>query len=220
MKKRVVIFDMDGLMFDTERLACTMWKKAGAENGYTIPDSFFPSIIGSNTVETERIFKQRFGRDFPYQRLRKIRLDYTDRFLQDEGVPVKKGLLPLLDILTENNIKKAVATSTEKGRARENLTLAGILEKFDCLVGGDDVTKSKPEPDIFLEAARQLHTRPSSCIVLEDSEKGIAVALAAGMVPVMVPDIIPPPSWVAEKNIHVCASLEEATPLVKILLEF
>ena len=93
---KAVIFDMDGLMFDTERLLSIMWKKAGKEKGYTIHNSIFKEIYGSNVIETEKIFKKKYGQDFPYHTLRSIRLNYTDFFLEKEGVPVKKGLIRLL----------------------------------------------------------------------------------------------------------------------------
>ena len=215
---KAVIFDMDGLMFDTERLLSIMWKKAGKEKGYTIHNSIFKEIYGSNVIETEKIFKKKYGQDFPYHTLRSIRLNYTDFFLEKEGVPVKKGLIRLLSLLKDNGIKKAVATSTERKRAVKVISLAGILEDFNCIVGGDDVKKSKPEPDIFLETARRLQTDPSKCIVLEDSEKGIHAALTAGMFPIMVPDMKQPSKAIRKRGITICTSLVQATKLISGLL--
>jgi HAD superfamily hydrolase (TIGR01509 family) len=213
-----VVFDMDGLMFDTERLACKMWKKAAAEKGYTIPDSIFFEIIGSNVIETERIFKKRYGRDFPYHAIRTTRLYYTDLCLEKDGIPVKDGLVPLLSLLKKKGIKRAVATSTEKARAANVISRAGFLQEFDCIIGGDDVVKSKPEPDIFLEAAKQLWVDPAGCIVLEDSEKGVHAALSAGMFPVMVPDLKPPSSWIINKGIFVCKTLNDVATMLKTVL--
>lgn len=218
MNYNAVIFDMDGLMFDTERLSCAMWKKAGAEKGYDIHESIFSEIIGSNVTETERIFKAQYGQDFPYHMLRKIRLHYTDLSLQKNGVPVKKGLFILLSFLKEKGMKRAVATSTNKARALEVISLAGILQDFDCIVGGDDVAKSKPEPDIFLETARRMNVDPAGCIVLEDSEKGVNAALAAGMYPVMIPDLTPPSPMIINKGISVCATLDEVAHLIPTVL--
>lgn len=218
MNYKALIFDMDGLMFDTERLSCTIWKKVGAEKGYNIDEAIFTEIIGSNAAETEKIFQKRYGQDFPYQALRTTRLCYTDQYLEKEGVPVKKGLFPLLVLLKKKGIKKAVATSTERARALKIISLAGILQEFDCIAGGDDVKKSKPEPDIFLETARQLKTDPPECIVLEDSEKGVYAALAAGMYPIMVPDLKPASRPILDRGIPVCATLDEVAHLLETIL--
>jgi len=214
MNYKAVIFDMDGLMFDTERLSCRMWEKAAAEKGYTISDSIFQEIIGSNVIETEKIFKKKYGQDFPYLDLRKIRLHYTDLYLAKEGIPVKEGLYHLLSFLNKKRIKKAVATSTEKARASGIISRAGLSNNFDIIVGGDDVRRSKPEPDIFIETARQLNTAPEKCIVLEDSEKGIHAAIAAHMFPIMIPDLKGPSIFIRKKGIHICKTLED---VVKIL---
>ncbi|MBN2441272.1 MAG: HAD family phosphatase [Spirochaetales bacterium] len=218
MNFHAVIFDMDGLMFDTERLGCRMWEKTGKENGYKIDNSIFPEIIGSTVKEAEKIFKKKFGRDFPFHSLRETRLTYTDQFLRNEGVPIKKGLIKLLAALKEKGIKRGVATSTERVRAEQMIKNAGIIGEFDCIVAGDDVKRSKPNPDIFLEAARRLKTDPAQCIVLEDSGRGIFAAIAAGMFPIMVPDIIQAAPEITEKKITVCASLEEAETLILSLL--
>ncbi|MBN2532785.1 MAG: HAD family phosphatase [Spirochaetales bacterium] len=217
MSYHAVIFDMDGLMFDTERLSYAMWEKAGKEKGYSIPESVFSEITGCNVTETEKILKGRLGQNFPYHELRTIRLIYTDYYLEKEGVPVKRGLFPLLSLLKKMGIKKAVATSTEKARAVKLISLAGILQDFDCIVGGDDVEKSKPEPDIFLEAARRLKTDPAGCIVLEDSERGVFAALKAGMFPIMVPDMKPAPRIILDKGIPVYATLDDVVKLLETL---
>jgi HAD superfamily hydrolase (TIGR01509 family) len=209
MSYKAVIFDMDGLMFDTERLSCTMWKRAGKEHGYTIDDEIFMNIIGSTVMVTENIFKNAYGRDFPYHELRRIRLGYTDEYIKNNGVPVKKGLMRLLDYLGEKGVKKAVATSTEKKRALKVIHLAGITSHFECIIGGDDVQKSKPAPDIFLRTAEKLGVPAGECIVLEDSTKGINAAMTAGMLPVMVPDLKKPTREILEKGIRVCKDLEQ-----------
>ena len=147
-----------------------------------------------------------------------IRIEYTDNHFKREGVPVKKGLPALLSMLREKGIKRAVATSTGKARAVKIISLAGILEEFDCITGGDEVAKSKPEPDIFLEAAKQLKTDPAHCIVLEDSDRGIYAALAAGMLPIMVPDIKPPPPLIIEKGIIICQTLDDVATLLNSIL--
>lgn len=218
MKYKAVIFDMDGLMFDTEQLLCKMWKRAGKEKGYILDDTIFYESIGSNVTETEKIFKKAYGPDFPYRTLRKTRLLYTDEYMEKEGVPLKEGLISILALLREKGVKIAVATSTEKKRALKVIRWAGITGNFECIIGGDDVKKSKPAPDIFLKAAEQLGVRPGECIVLEDSTKGIYAALSAGMFPIMVPDLKKPTPDILKRGVTVCRDLHHAADIVQAKL--
>ena len=117
--------------------------------------------------------------------------DY-DAIVAAEGISLKPGLDDILDLLDERGVAAAVATSTRRERARAKLDRVGLLHRFAALVGGDDVARGKPAPDIFLAAAERLGVAAGDCIVLEDSEPGIIAAAAAGMTPVMVPDLHPP----------------------------
>lgn len=188
-KISLVIFDMDGLMFDTERINILAWQKVGMDYGLEISESVIMEAIGLNVIETEKIFTKHFGKDFPYWDAKEKRVQYAIQYVETNGVPVKKGVFELLEFLGEKKILKAVATSTERAHAERNLSLAGVLDKFDLIVCGDEVAKSKPEPDIFLTAAKKLNCDVNTCIVLEDSENGIKAASRAGMVPILVPDI-------------------------------
>ncbi len=185
-KISLVIFDMDGLMFDTERINILAWQEIGKEFGYDIPASVVMEVIGLNVVETEKIFLKHFGSDFPYWEAKRKRVQYAIQYVEKNGVPVKEGLYELLDFLGEKKILKAVATSTERAQAERNLSLAGVLDKFDLIVCGDEVAKSKPEPDIFLTVVKKLNCDAKNCIVLEDSENGIKAASRAGIVPILV----------------------------------
>ncbi len=195
MSKRdifAVIFDMDGLMFDTERIAIQAWRKAGTAYGYDIPESLIMDSIGRNARDTRFLFEKALGKDFDFQQVRKLRIHYAEEHIKQHGVPLKGGLLEVLDVLTTSSVLRAVATSTERARAETLLTAANVLEKFDVVICGDDVRKGKPAPDIFLLAARRLQTFPEQCMVLEDSESGIRAAVDAHMIPILIPDIKPP----------------------------
>ncbi|HEX7715422.1 MAG TPA: HAD family phosphatase [Bacillota bacterium] len=192
MKLALIIFDMDGLIFDTERLAITAWRLAGADMGFDIPAQVIIETIGTNIQGTEAIFKSRLGPNLPFEQLKALRFDYTWRLMDENGIPVKKGVYELLTLLESKSIPKAVATSTERSKTEELLRRADLIHRFDLLVCGDEVARSKPEPDIFLAAAERLHCVPRECMVLEDSERGIIAASRAGMLPVLVPDIKPP----------------------------
>ena len=195
MSKRdiaAVIFDMDGLMFDTERIALQTWRKAGAEYGYDIPKSLVIESIGRNTRDTQSLFENALGRGFNFPHVRKLRIHYAEEHIKQYGVPLKKGLCKVLDVLATASVPTAVATSTERVRAESLLTRAKVIEKFNAVICGDDVHSGKPAPDIFLLAAERLRVIPEQCLVLEDSDSGICAAVNAHMIPILIPDIKPP----------------------------
>lgn len=187
-----VIFDMDGLMLDTEPLAARAWVDAARDLGVAFDASINHRLIGRNFPDCRTIIGEHHGAGYPVDDLMGAWHGAYDAIVQREGIAFKPGLPELLDWLDEARIPKAVATSTRRARAQAKLELTGILERFAALVGGDEVARGKPAPDIFVEAARRLGVPPSACMVLEDSEPGMRGALAAGMTPMMVPDLLPP----------------------------
>lgn len=187
-----VIFDMDGLMLDTEPLAARAWVDAARDLGVAFDASINHRLIGRNFPDCRTIIGEHHGAGYPVDELMGAWHGAYDAIVQREGIAFKPGLPELLDWLDEARIPKAVATSTRRARAQAKLELTGILARFAALVGGDEVARGKPAPDIFVEAARRLGVSPSACMVLEDSEPGMRGALAAGMTPVMVPDLLPP----------------------------
>ncbi|MCX7746263.1 MAG: HAD family phosphatase [Clostridia bacterium] len=215
IKPSLVIFDMDGLMFDTERLAITFWKMAARDFGFHIEESMVIEAIGMDARDTEKVFQKYLGTSFPYREIRERRLQYTDDHIEKKGIPVKKGLYSLIQFLELQSVKKAVATSTFKERALKLLSLANIKDSFDLILCGDEVSKGKPEPDIFLTAARRLNRSPEECIVLEDSENGILAAYRAGMVPFWVPDIKIPKKEIQSLASNQFDSLTKVTAYLK-----
>ena len=204
-----VIFDMDGLMFDTERLAIEGWLAAGKEFGFDFSDDLVIETMGRNIPDTRAILEQGIGGKIPFTEMRVQRIAYADQFIRDHGVPIKRGLLELLDLLESQSIPRAVATSTERVKTEEWLHLAGLFDRFGALVCGDEVEHGKPEPDIFLAAARGIGIDPHRCAVLEDSEAGIRAAHAAGMIPLVVPDLRVPAGSVKALAHGVFESLED-----------
>lgn len=160
---RMVIFDMDGLMFDTERIAVDAWHSAGAQLGYEITPSMVMETIGLDRKNTEAVLVGRLGPSFPYWEARRLRTEYANEIIRKQGVPVKEGLYDLLDCLDRKQIKKAVATSTERTRAQRLMDLAGVGDRFDVVICGDEVARGKPFPDIFLAATRRLNMDPGEC---------------------------------------------------------
>lgn len=207
MQVKLIIFDMDGLMFDTERHIVDMWGQAGRESGLTIPAALVSSTAGLDAENTRKVFVKQFGGDFPYEKIRARRIALQLEEIEKNGVPIKKGLLELLDYLEEKNIQKAVATSTDRERTTLYLQKAGLLHRFDTIVCGDEVKNGKPAPDIFLKAAEKMDVVPADCLVLEDSPNGILAAHNACMRVIMVPDLAQADETTKCLLFAVCSSL-------------
>ena len=187
-----IIFDMDGLMIDTEKLALKAWQLAGSDFGFPISDDIFITMVGRNRWDSDRTLVEIFGSDFPVDAVRKRYRAYLDGWIDEGKLAVKSGLLQLLCFLDKISMPKAVATSTEYERAIHKLSLTNLLDHFPIVIAGDQIEKGKPAPDIFLAAATRLDILPERCLVLEDSDAGIQAAYEAGMTPVMIPDMKPP----------------------------
>ena len=192
MKFSAVVFDMDGLMLDTERLAPRAWEDAAAAIGVEFDMGLLPSMVGRNFQDCQAIVIERYGTTYPTAALMRAWHVAYDAIVERDGIEVKAGLFDLLDWLEREGIPKAVATSTRRERAQTKLVHTKLMHRFAALVGGDEIARGKPAPDIFLLAAQRIGQAPAECIVLEDSEPGVRAALAAGMTPIMVPDLHPP----------------------------
>ena len=189
---KAVIFDMDGLMLDTERLTVKAWDQIGEDLGIGPFGHLVQYLIGRNRAANEEFFRQKFNGNPSFETVLELKEEYFRKYFAEHGIPVKEGLFDLLKWLKEAGIRTSVATSTEVNTARDELIQTGILPYFDELVCGNMVKHGKPAPDIFLLAAEKLGVSPENCMVLEDSPSGIRAAHAAGMNPVMVPDLVQP----------------------------
>lgn len=224
---QAVIFDMDGLTLDTERLSYSVWQKVFPEYGFEFRESVYLQVLGRTVEDTERLFKNAYGEDFPYLEMRRKRISYVEEHIANNGVPLRDGLLDLINFLEANGIPKAIGTSTARKMALSKLKMAGIDSHFPILVGGDDVSAGKPDPAIFLKAAEKLkaaegldrlNITPDKCIVLEDSGAGIEAACRAGMLPILVPDLQIPTLETKRKAHAICSSLHEVKLLMPELL--
>jgi HAD superfamily hydrolase (TIGR01509 family) len=209
-----VIFDMDGLMFDTEQITHVLWDKLGEEIGYHNVSAILPETMGVRLNESAPIFKRRFGPDFPYET---FVAEYRRRFAQTiraNGVPVKEGLYDLLEYLRRERFICALASSTARKKVLEYCGKAHVTEYFQTILCGDMVEKCKPDPQIYLTTARELGLAPSRCMVLEDSPNGCLAAIRAGMKTVMVPDQVQPTEEMRAKLAACVPSLRDVIPLL------
>jgi HAD superfamily hydrolase (TIGR01509 family) len=187
-----VVFDMDGLMFDSERLINLGWHFAGEQAGFDITDEIIYKTLGIDLENTKRVFMEEMGADFDYDWLDRTRVLFMQDYVEKNGVPFKPGLMELLDYLKARDYKMAVATSTPEDQARHLLQKAGVLAYFEDIVCGDMIEHGKPEPEIYLKACGAIGMVPADCMALEDSPAGILAAFRAGMTPVMIPDLMGP----------------------------
>lgn len=183
-----VLFDMDGLVLDTEKLYTRFWQEAAIALGYPMTKEQALGMRSLNRGAGLAKMQSYFGPDVDYDKIREKRIELMDAFVEQEGVSLKSGIHELLAYLKEHGIKTSIATSSPMERTVLYLSSVGLQNSFDELVSGYMVEKGKPEPDIYLYAAKKLGVKPEECMVLEDSPAGILAAFRAGCKPVMVPD--------------------------------
>ena len=190
LKVNAVIFDMDGLMIDTEPVGKMLVKKSHEKFGYEISEEMFVHLIGSNEQSAKEYYFSVFGEDYPYQDIKDYRNILRNEYFKTHPLEVKKGLYDLLEYLKKNHIKMAVASSTRYERVMSNLKQIKVDSYFDAIIGGDQIEHGKPAPDIFLKAVELLDVKKEDALVLEDSKNGI-LAAHAGCIPVIcIPDLI------------------------------
>jgi HAD superfamily hydrolase (TIGR01509 family) len=195
---QAVIFDMDGVIFDSERLVIECWEVIAKK--HNIPDivEICMRVQGNNREETGKRFREKYGNGFPYEAYKK-EVSALFRHLYGGGrLPLKPGVMEILEELKHKRIPLALASSTRTDIVKLELEEAHLLHYFDAVLGGDMAARSKPEPDIFLAAAEALGVIPANCYVLEDSYNGVRAAYRAGMHPIMVPDMQQPTGEIRE----------------------
>lgn len=209
-----IIFDMDGLMIDSESIYHQAWEETAKKLGYQLDKALYLSLVGRSNDEAEKLFLVQFGEDFPLTEFRSSWRSYWREFALKNGIPLKPGLLELLDRLELENIPKIVATSSDRHEAEFSLTQAKIKHRFRAIVTVSDVKRGKPAPDLFLLAAKTLNIAPESCLVLEDSNAGILAAKTAGIPAIMIPDLQEPSEASKASAAYIFSSLQEVYQLL------
>jgi HAD superfamily hydrolase (TIGR01509 family) len=218
MSIKAAIFDMDGLLVDSERLFMDLYAQAAQDFGYDIPRQAFIESIGTPSDDTRRILFRGFGDGVPVEEIDRKFLEVLEAHVKAHGMPVKAGVSELLESLHEAGIKTAVATSNDMEGVRYLLGRDGLIDRFEIIVTREDVVRAKPDPEIYLTAASRLGVDTHSCIVFEDSEVGVSAAIAAGMRACLVPDLKEPSREVSLRVFKIYSSLREANEELDLLL--
>lgn len=211
-----VIFDMDGLLIDSERLSIRCWTEAATELGFVLPENVWLRMVGLGERDTARMLGEYLDEVQVATLAERCYALYEARMLVD--MPLRPGVIELLELLREHAVPRAVATSTRQPRATRKLEAAGLLGYFPQVLSSSDVAQPKPAPDIYLLAAQRLGVTPAQCLVLEDSPTGVRAALAAGMTVVQVPDLLAPDDSVRALGHRIVGSLFDAQRLLQPLL--
>ena len=217
MQYQAVVFDMDGVIFDTERLVIEIWKEVAKKHNIPNIEHTCIQCLGTNRVRTREIFLENYGADFPFDPYRAEVTELFNTHYKGVPLPTKPGIRELLNYLQEQDIKVGLASSTAQHLVRDEIGTAGLLPYFQTLVCGDMVEHSKPAPDIFLKACEILNADPTKSIAIEDSFNGIRSAHCAGMTPIMVPDQVQPTDEIRTLAFHVMPSLLDVLNWLKTL---
>lgn len=206
-----VIFDMDGLIFDSERLFMNCLKAEMTDRNYSLTEQIYVCTLGLSSKAAEKYMKERYGEQYPYHEISEAaRLRMSE--LSKKGLPVKKGIFNLLKYLRSKNISCVVASSTKSKFVYSYLKSSGLSEYFSEIIGGDMVKNSKPAPDIFLKALGT--AQKENTIVLEDSENGVKAAINAGIGVICIPDMKRPDKKILDLTL---ACVEDADCAVKVI---
>jgi HAD superfamily hydrolase (TIGR01509 family) len=219
LRKPIVaaLFDMDGLLLDTEAVYVAALQAAAHDLGLEMPLAFCHSMVGIPGPQCDVMIATHYGAGFRIDAFRPLFSSHVKRLLETD-IPVKPGAIELLDFLAARGLPAAVATSSGRTTAEHHLSRAGLLPRLQAVATRDDVVQAKPAPDIYLEAARRLGVAPEQCVAFEDSNVGLTAAHAAGTMAFFVPDILQPLPDVRAKCAGVLDDLHQARRILEAAL--
>ena len=212
---KAIIFDMDGLMINSERVTYECYVQVLKKMGLSMSEDFYKQLLGKTLPTAFEIMYNEYGRDFPMQQVLDDVHQMMNEIFEKDGVPLKKGLIELLTYLKEHDYLTIVATSSTRKRVEHLLTMADVLKYYDDSICGDEVTNGKPNPEVFLKACQKLGVNPQEAIVLEDSEAGIEAAYRANIPVICIPDMKYPEDRYKEMTTHILHSLDEVINYLK-----
>ena len=212
---RGVLFDMDGVVVDTEKLYARFWREAAIALGYPMTHEQALGMRSLNRQEGQKQLERYFGPGVSHPQVRMKRIELMESYIQEHGVDPKPGVKELLTYLKERGIKTAITTSSPLERVQRYLKRLGFLDGFDKLCTVYEVERGKPEPDIYLYGAASLGLKPEECLALEDSPAGLQSAFRAGCMPVLVPDQDPPNEETLPLVFAVADSLTDVIDLIE-----
>jgi len=215
MNYQAAIFDMDGLLLDTERVCKGIFEEACVSLSIPFLEDVYLDIIGRNSQGIEEVIRAGYGSDLDYPVLREAWRIRYNAVVKHHAIPVKEGVVELLTWLKNNNIPTAVATSTQQDVATIKLKLAGLDHFFDNLTTGCEVENGKPDPEIYLLAAGRLNTQPEQCLAFEDSNNGVRSAVSANMQTFQIPDLVQPNPEILALGHTVSPSLSDVLTVLK-----
>lgn len=209
-----VLFDMDGIVLDTEKLYARFWQEAAVALGYPMTWEQALGMRSLSRVAGQAKLESYFGKGISIEEVRAKRIELMEQYIDAHGVEAKQGIYELLDFLDTQGIPRAITTSSPIERVRKYLTPLRLLDRFDKICTGYDVPKGKPEPDIYLYGAACLGLAPEDCLAIEDSPAGVLSAYRAGCMTVMVPDMDQPDSETQSRLFAKADSLLDVMELV------
>lgn len=212
---KAVIFDMDGLMINSERVTFEGYQKVMNKMGLSISEEFYKTLLGKTLKTATELFYEIYGNDFPMEQVVCDVHQYMEDLFDTQGIPLKKGLVELLTYLKNNDYKTIVATSSHRDRVDHILDIAHLTQYFDDSICGNEVAKGKPNPEVFLRACEKLKVQPTEALVLEDSEAGIQAAHAGNISVICIPDMKYPDPKFEKMTAKILDSLDQVIDYLK-----
>ena len=211
---KAVIFDMDGVLIDTEKYYNVAWQQAAREAGFDFTKEHALMLRSLDANMAAKLMQELFGPSFDYFKIRERRRELVKQILEEKGLELKPGVKKILPILRDKGLKTAVATATPLELTKQHLTRLGIVDLFDEIVSAKQVKQGKPAPDVYLYACEQIGMAPSECIAVEDSPNGVESAFRAGCKPVMVPDLTLPDEEISQKLFSCLDSVDKLVDII------
>ena len=211
---RGVLFDMDGVVLDSERLYNRFWREAALELGHPMTWEQALGMRSLNRIHGQKYLDSCFGPGVDYEKMRSIRIRRMDAWVEEHGVAPKPGICELLDYLQSRWLPCAITTSSPPDRVKAHLTPLGLYDRFQAICSGYELEHGKPEPDIYLYGASCIHLDPRDCLAVEDSAAGIESAFRAGCLPVIVPDQDQPSEETLSRSFAKADSLSDLCALL------